>query len=159
MANPATKKRRTRAKRSVQVEQQHGDREAKRERDRQDATTKEADKAGANLEPVIGFDERTSDTESYLHPEDMLRLLLYQARVQQTILRQQSAKIELDNAELAYLKRQLEIGKRHSAAAHEHAATLGKLHRLHASIEGAYGIKLKTITFDDETGLIHDSKE
>jgi ribosomal 50S subunit-recycling heat shock protein len=157
MANNSIKQIRTKANGEVDVKKRQGDRAYERALDRQDAKTEESNDVEKCR--VIGVDERTTKSQTYLHPQDMLRLLLYQTQVREAVTRIQNHKAELENAELSYLKRQLEIGKRHSAASIEHASALKKLRHFHSSIETAYEIKLSNISFDDETGLIFQRVE
>jgi hypothetical protein len=104
---------------------------------------------------IAGPDPRSVNGEQYLHPEDMYRLMFLQTDFRLAGSEVHRAKAELEKAELEYLKKQLEIGKRHTAARVAEQTAKGKLTVFHAALEAGYGIKIKDISFDDESGLIH----
>jgi hypothetical protein len=141
------------AAKKAKLVKQKGDRAVRQETHRQDTKTEEAI-AAANLPKMVGPDKRSSEAEQYLHPEDMLRLLLAQSEYLRAKNATESAKDKLKTAELEYLKKRAEIGAEHNTANVSLAAARGKLERTRIAVQTTYKIQLNKITFDDETGLI-----
>lgn len=157
MANPTHKKKKRTKKREIEIEKQEGDRAARVEAHRQDAKTEKAIDDG-ELPPIKGHDDRSDEDEKYFHPEDMLRLLLLQMKVESCGKDKAAAASALSISELQWLSQQQKIGQRHAAASREQATAHGELKRFHAALEQGYGITLSKITFDDTTGLIRQTE-
>ena len=152
---PATRKKSTKAKRAVDDALAKAAIDKAREEHKQ---SRAAEDGGIRLPQVKGPDvERSMDADGggvYMSKEDLYHLLHLQSEYQRTEQEIALTSKDLQNAELAYLKKQLEVGKRRGAAQVAHAEARGKLQRLHQALERCYGINMSRITFDDETGLI-----
>jgi hypothetical protein len=156
----AAKKKRATAKKAAAKAKAEADRAAKREAFRQG---KDEEEGGEGLPRVKGPDvDRSMDDEDgnmYMSMEDLYRLLHLQSEFHRTQGVIKLCQKDLQNAELEYLRKQLEVSKRVGAAQVAHAKAGGDLRRLHEAIELAYGVKMSQITFDDETGMIRSRND
>ena len=151
----ATRKKAEEAKREASDAAAEGKREVAKAVHRE---FKDEEDGGAGLPSVKGPDlERSMDEEDgalYMSMEDLYHLLHLQSEFLSSEKSIEICRKDMANAELAYLRKQLEVGKRTTTAQVENVKARAKLQRLHQALERSYKIKMSRITFDDETGLI-----